>query len=165
MKKRNILLSIVVAVFGFIFLSLDVNAASYTYDFSGSAAAFGGNYNKFFAEDSLSYNELKYVKITFHANDGNKLKVSLLHTEDWLSTATVVASTDTLAAKDNNYTIYAIPENMTCPSDANYCLKMPASYSGSSNYIGYDFMTGIRFTNESWFFGTLYISGSYTLYY
>ena len=167
MKKNKILLTLAIAVFGFLFLMQGASAASKTYQINGSVPAFGGKYEKWIYEDSVTENSIKYIKINIYAHDGNKLKVGFLHTEDYPSHAKLLDETGTLQAKSNNYAIYLIAANGSCPSNADACLRAPKSVStdGRGDDISYDFMTGIRFTNESWFYGNLYIEGSYTLYY
>ena len=167
MKKINLFGTMALGLASFMLMVTGVNAASATYSFSGTAKAVNGKYEKFIAEDSQTYRDVEYIKLNLHASGGNKLKVSLLHTENWLSTAEAVASSGTLKASNNDYVIYAIPTSKSCPSDADSCLTMPSKYSTDSNgsNIGYDFMTGFRFVNESWFYGALDISGSYTIYY
>ena len=167
MKRMNLVGTIVLGLASFMLMVTGVNAASATYSFSGTARAFNGQFDKLVADDSQSSIIVEYIKINVHASSGNKLKVILLHSEDWFSTATEVASSGTLKASNNDYVIYAIPVSKSCPSDADLCLTMPAKYSAdfNGNNTGYDFMTGFRFVNESWFYGDLNISGSYTLYY
>lgn len=167
MKKLNLIGTMALGLASFVLMATGVNAASTTYSFSGTAPAFNGKYQKFIAEDSQTSRDIEYIKLNIHASGGNKLKVSLLHTENWLSTAEVVASSGTLKASNNDYVIYAIPTSKSCPSDADLCLTMPSKYSTDLNgsNVGYDFMTGFRFENESWFYGSLNISGSYTMYY
>lgn len=167
MENKKLMFAIVIAVVCCFCLTPKVSAASSTYSFSGEAGAFGGKYDKFVAENSQTSNYIKYIKLQVYAHDGNKLKIGFLHTEDWVSTAQEVVSTGTLKATGNNYTVYFIPSSMSCPDSNAICLTVPNQYStsGNGNNIGYDFMAGFRFTNESWFFGTLYIQGSYTLYY
>lgn len=164
MRKRHLLFAFLVLMIGSLFMVQNVSAAT-NISFSGSAAPFGGTYQKFFAENNLNGNIIRYVKVVVTATDGNKLKVGFLHTEDWLSTATQVATTGTLAASNNTHTIYFVPNNMACPSGGT-CVKVPSNYStdGNGNDLTYDFMSGVRFTNESWFYGTLYLSGTITLY-
>lgn len=163
-KKASFVFTILLSFF---IVIISANASSKSFSFSGSAAAFSGKYNLIFAGYATSSSPVKYAKIDFNAYSGNKLTVSYIWTDDWTSEASVVVSTDTLKASDNDYVIYAISENMSCPSDADYCLTVPKKYStdGKGNDIGYDFTTGFRFVNDSWFYGTLYISGTATLYY
>lgn len=164
MKIRHTLLMLLFLTIASLLLTTKVNAAT-NISFNGQANAFGGYYQKFFSENTLNGNIVKYVKVVVNATDGNKLKVSFLYTNDWISTAKEVASTDTLSAKNNTYTIYFMPSNRSCPNEG-ICLKIPSTYStdGNGNDLTYDFMTGVRFTNESWFYGTLYLNGTITLY-
>lgn len=164
MKLKHTLFAFLLLLVGSFFFIPRVDAST-SISFSGSAAPFGGYYQKFFAEDTLNGDLISYVKVVVTATSGNKLKVGFLHTEDWLSTATQVATTGTLAASNNTHIIYFVPYNMTCPTSGT-CVKVPSEYSsnGKGNNLSYDFMSGIRFTNESWFYGTLYLSGTITIY-
>lgn len=165
MKSIKKLFAVVALIMGCFMFSQNVSAEAQI-SFNGSAAPFGGYYQKFFNEEmeGLNGRPVYYAKVDVTAKDGNKLKVSYLHTTTYISAAKEVASTDTLKASDNTYTIYFIPVNMSCPG--SICVTVPAQYStdGKGNNMGYDFMTGVRFTNESWFYGTLHVSGRITLY-
>lgn len=168
--KRRTFCAFILFICSFFLLTSSAFAGSTsTRDFSGSAGAFGGKYNRFFAEADLTSKPLLYARLDINVNDGNKVNFYLLQTNDWLSTAKTVASSGTIETTKSkeHFIIYLMPENMSCPSDADYCLRMPKQYStnGLGNDIGYEFMTGFRVVNESWFYGTLNISGSYTLYY
>lgn len=168
---KKIKLAVVCTLFvivSFFALSQNASAASSTsFNFSGTAGAFGGYYQKFVAEDTMSSRPVQYMRVNLFAHEGNKLKVSLLQTYDWVSTANVVASTGTLEASYDYYVFYIVPANMSCPAGADFCLTMPKEYSsnGLGNDIGYDINVGFRCTNESWFYGDLEVSGTYILYY
>lgn len=164
MKNKNLVIVVLLLVVCSFCCIQNVNAAT-SFSFNGTAGAFGGKYEKFFSEEQLSSNVLNYVKVVVHASSGNKLKVGFLHTEDWLSNAKQVASTGTLQASNNTHTIYFVPQNRSCPSGGT-CIKVSSQYStdGSGNDLTYGFMSGIRFTNESWFYGDLYVNGTITMY-
>lgn len=164
MKKRHSLFTLLFIFVSSLLLVQNLEAST-NISFNGKAGAFDEFYQKFFAEDSSNGNIVRYVKVVVNATDGNKLKVGFLYTDDWVSTAKVVATTETLPAKNNTHTIYFMPSNKSCPS-TGICVKVPSKYSsdGNGNDLTFDFMTGIRFTNESWFYGTLYLNGTITLY-
>jgi len=169
MKSKTLYAFLLFVCSFFVLTSSAFAASTSTRYFNGSAGAFGGKYNRFFAEEDLTYKTLLYARLDLNVTDGNKVNFYLLQTNDWLSTAQTVSSSGTIETTKTkeHFIIYLASENMTCPSDADYCLRMPKQYStnGSGNDIGYEFMTGFRIVNESWFYGSLNISGSYTLYY
>ncbi len=169
MKKSHILFAFLVVFVGSFVLVPHISAATEPREvpLNGEAAPFGGFYQVFFGESGLQGDRIDYVKVDVTAKGGNKMKVSLLYTENWVSTASEVASTDTLKAQDDDYIIYFVPKNMSCPTSSNsVCVKVPAKYSsdGNGNDLTYDVFTGLRFTNESWFYGALNISGTAYLY-
>ena len=136
--------------------------------FTGAAAPFGGRYEFGFynAFENLAPN-IKYVKVVVHATDGNKLKISLLDMNKSEPTGLILGETGTLEASNNFYLFYIIPENMDCPVAADFCFTVSKENNGNNtgDFIGPTTSRGLRFTNESWFYGTLNIKGAYQLFY
>jgi hypothetical protein len=134
-----------------------------SYNYSGTAASWGGKYTKMDYLEGISSN---YVKVVVNTSGGDKFDLRLMYTYDWLSNRKILAEKKGLVAKGNSYTIYFIPQNGTCPSsNSNDCVKVPvvSQISDSSNVVSfYDVLYGIEIYNGSIFGGTVSISGTYS---
>lgn len=167
MKKRNLLV-VAIAALSCLFIS-NVNAAtlkSKTYTINEGVSA-NSNYTRWIVNDEDLEITAQYIKLSMNLSQSNKGRIDLYHTNSYfnLVDAVRVATTGTISASDNTYTIYYIPENMSCPDSNATCYTIPSSITYSKSDLGLAFQYGFNFVNESWFYGHMGINGTYTIYY
>lgn len=163
-KKKLISFTFVIAMAGvFMFGMNGVSAATLaSYNFSGSANAFGGLYTKM---DYLQGQEADYVKVTIKANDGDNYDLRLVYSYDWVSNRKVLAQKTGIKAKGSNNTFYFIPQNGKCPGSSSQCIKVPvvSKISDKNHAVSYyDVLYGIEVYNGSLLGGAVKVSGSYS---
>lgn len=133
-----------------------------SYNFSGTAAPFGGK--KLFL-DYLEGQEANYVRVDINAIGGDKYDLRLVYTHTYPSERQILASKNGITAKGSSNTFYFIPQNGTCPGVSSQCIVVPvvSSISDSNHTVSfYDVMYGIEIYNGSWLGGTLSINGTYS---
>ena len=170
LKNKNIKKILISLMFVFtivcivVFGTSNVFAATVlkSYNFSGSASAFGGKFQTF---DYLEGRAADYVKVNIRANNGDNYDLRFVYTSTFPSERKVLAEKKGITAKGSNNTFYFISKNGSCPGSSSQCIRVPVidRISTADNAVSfYDVMYGIEIYNGSFFGGTLNVSGTYS---
>lgn len=105
-----------------------------------------------------------YIIVTLETDGGDNFDLRLVATTDYVSKRVIVKSLTGLKAKGKSYTYYYIPQNGTCPTTADKCVRVPivAHASDADHAALADSLFGIEIYNGSLFGGTLTVTGTFT---
>lgn len=135
-----------------------------SYNFSGTASAFGGNYQSM--DFYYVANSANYLKVDVNTSGGDTFDLRYVAYDTYPSERKIIAEKKSITAKGNSYTFYFIPQNGSCPGSSSQCITVPVinSYDmTSANNVANNFLLwyGIEVHNGSVLGGTLSVSGTY----